>query len=725
MHRSAALAFAGLCAFLLLLPLSLKKPGLPMQLHGDEATQYLMAASLAHDGDLACEAVDVARLFAEFPFAQDVRLELAGDASWQDVRFARPLPYPLLAAPFAALWGAGGLIAFNALLFLVAVACGWRWLRRWNDDGLALLGSCGFFAFSLAFPYLFRMEPQVLTLALVAASFSLAWNGEGTGVGAGRWQPVSGGLLALATWQEPALGLLGLPLLAGLVRSQRRLAGSWLTGFALTAGLVALLSTAWTGRAAPAAGGSPESAGLATFVLDSPLEIPWLAPDAEAPRTGEAAGETAGSEPTGERRSVLAFLEDAVFLLIGRRAGLLAYFPWLVPLGVLLVATGRWTVARSSLLVTLGAMALLQVALEPVADGVHQYQLGNPHAIGAYSAVIFLVTRITPSAVTAGYTLGAICLSTLLLTPFGGAVPGAPVHSHTRSFPFPRLPLEYPALPRAPGFFSLPLHGFDDPAGSEPLLWAPADQTDLFGDVLWLTGTESVELWLESRRELPPTVLSLRNLAPGNRIRLRHAGTTQERQLEDLPPEGITFQLALEPEASRIRRDSKGPIYFYRLAVSTRLGEKPKWRLEAATPDYLGVAIAVLGSREVLSRDLFHPEWIACAVPPQAHAGEELQAVVRLRNRSSHPWPNQGPARVRLSYHWRDANGERLALGGLRSELPERVEPGQDVTAWMAVQAPETPGRYQFEADALYENVAWFSRRAAATCRAEIEVGPR
>ena len=717
MKRSAVLVFVSLAAFLFLLPLALKKPGLPMQLYGEEPTQYLMASSLARDGDLRCERGDVARLFAEFPFASGVRLSLASKDGSDTVSFAHPLPYPLVGAPFVALWGADGLIALNVLLFLTAIACAWSRLRRPNGDGVALLYAFGFFLFSTAFPYLFRMQPQVFVMALVALGMTLSWT-EGLERSdppiARRWQGLGGAALALAACQEPATGLLALPLVVALWRYHARDARNWLGGFVATVALIALLSFAWTGRALPS-DRAAHGFDVSEFTLDSPLEIPWSTQDEpDAPET---------SELPGGYRSWSNTLEDASLLLWGRRAGLLPYFPMLVPLIFLVITSGKLSPLRWGLLATLATLGATQVILEPTALGIHQYQLANPHAVGLYPAFLFLIGRIRRPAITVGYALGALMLSTLVLTPFGGAVPGAPIHAHTRNFPFPWLPLEYPALPRAPGFRQMELHGFTT-ADSNVRLWAPADQTKLLGQDLWLLGGESVELWLESRQQLPSVMLSLRNLAPSNRITLSHAGQTQEREFDNLPPGGATFRFHLEPEApTKIRHDERGPIYFYRLKAASRLGEKPKWRMEAATKEYLGVALAVLGTREFLDQDIFQVEWSACDAPPEVAPGEEFHAVVKLRNRSPHRWPHQGAARVRLSYHWRGPDGERIGFGGLRSELPTGVEPDQEITSWLAVKAPDQPGRYQLEVDPLFENVAWFSKRnGESTCRTDVVV---
>ncbi|MCP3959540.1 MAG: hypothetical protein GY719_16960, partial [bacterium] len=503
MSRPAVLAFACLACFLVLLPLAPKKPGLPMQLFGEEATWFLMASSLARDGDLRLDAGETHRLFDQFPFTPEARLELASADGWQSVRYARPVPYPLFAAPFVAVFGANGLVTLNALLLVLSIGLGAAYLRRWNSDGVALLASAGFFVLSAAFAYLFRMQPQIFIMATVTACLYFSPGGGDSGQrSAGRpW--LSGLALALAIGHEPALALLAVPVLTGLLASGRRGTGrravvSWMIGFVATLAAVAGLSLAWTGEVfleRPAA-----DVATASFVVESPLEAPWT--------PGETGAVAIAATDDGAHRSFGDWLEDFGFLLWGRRAGALPYFPWLIPVLVLFAVATRRSSRQWVLFASLLALAVLQSVLEPAA--AHGEQIGNPHLVGVVPAFLFLLTRLPAAAVISGTVLGAVSASTLLLTPYGSAVPGAPMQAHARNFPFALLPFEYPALGRTPGFHEVELHGLD--AGSRARLWAPADQSEAIGSDLWTLGGESAELWIESRAELPPLVFNLRNL---------------------------------------------------------------------------------------------------------------------------------------------------------------------------------------------------------------------
>ena len=713
MSRPIRLAFACLACFLVLLPLSLKKPGLPMRLAGDEATYFAMAASLAAEGDLSCERADLERLFAEFPF-DETRLSLTSEDGWSSVAFARPVIYPLLAAPWVALWGANGPIALNAVLFLIALACGWRHLRHLGPDGMALLFGLAFFLFSAAFFYLFRIEPQVLTMAAVAVALTLGWRQPRDQPGRHRrW--LSGAALGVAVLQEPALVALAVPILSDRsFRTRPRGALSWLAALAATVALGVLLSVALTGKAWPDHLGSSQAT---TFVLDNPLEIPWHDPSKIPPTT---------SEPSSQR-SFAGLLEDASFQIWGRRTGVLPYFPLILPI-LLLFGTGSRRSSRQWLLLaTVTALGILQLIVEPPALAAHPLQVGNPYMVGLYPAFLFLIPRLGQAVVVGAYGLGALATGALISTTLGVVVPEADIHAHTRNFPLRLLPFEYPALGRASGYRHLELHGLDEPhsaGASTARLWAPADQVEIRGDELWLLGGESIELWLESRAPIPSAVFQLRNLASGNRVSMRLAGDTQARDFEQVDAGGVSFQLEFTPDRpDKVRRDADDATHYYRLKMATRVGEKPAWRQGASADDYLGVALAFLGTREILDRDLYAAEWSACGVPPRVAPGERFLAATRLRNLSRHRWPDRGPARVRLSYRWLDASGQEVPHASRRTELAEPVEPDQEIASWVSVDAPRAPGNYLLELDPVFENVAWFSSRIPeSTCRVEIAV---
>lgn len=98
--------------------------------------------------------------------------------------------------------------------------------------------------------------------------------------------------------------------------------------------------------------------------------------------------------------------------------------------------------------------------------------------------------------------------------------------------------------------------------------------------------------------------------------------------------------------------------------------------------------------------------------PATAKARQIFDVDVRLKNTGWMAW-NDAPEPVRLSYHWRDADGETLVRDGLRTVLP-RVEPGEEVLVALKVEAPERAGRAALSIDLVHEGVTWFADQGVA-----------
>ncbi|MDH3744920.1 MAG: hypothetical protein OES47_07455, partial [Acidobacteriota bacterium] len=173
MSRSVRLVFLSLACFFLLFPLAVPRPGMPPTLKADEPAYYLMAQSLARDGDLVCDSGDLRRLFDDYPHLPVDNLILKSEDGWQTVHFGKPYLYSLLAAPAVLAFGARGMVAFNMLLLLVMVWMGFSYLKRHNDEPAAAVFSAVFFFLSPVFVYVFWLQPEILNMFGVAACLYL------------------------------------------------------------------------------------------------------------------------------------------------------------------------------------------------------------------------------------------------------------------------------------------------------------------------------------------------------------------------------------------------------------------------------------------------------------------------------------------------------------------------------------------------------------------------
>jgi hypothetical protein len=272
MSRTVSLFLLCLTAALVLLPLTSRKPGMPAALKADEPAYYLAALSLILDGDLRCEAKDLERLFAEYPYLPAQNLILATTDGWKTVDYGKPFLFSFFAAPFAAPWGANGLVAFNAALLAAMIWMGTLYLRRFNSDALAALFSTGFFLASTAFTYVFWLHPEVLNMFSTMACLFFGFTAEDDGQRYRRWlwPALSGATLAIGVYNKPMLAAIGLPVIFHLL-FRRRFAGFalWLAGAVLAMGLFAAIS--WHLVGYPTAYLGVERGG---FNISSPYQLP-------------------------------------------------------------------------------------------------------------------------------------------------------------------------------------------------------------------------------------------------------------------------------------------------------------------------------------------------------------------------------------------------------------------------------------------------------------------
>ena len=84
-----------------------------------------------------------------------------------------------------------------------------------------------------------------------------------------------------------------------------------------------------------------------------------------------------------------------------------------------------------------------------------------------------------------------------------------------------------------------------------------------------------------------------------------------------------------------------------------------------------------------------------------------------MHNTGTESWPAGGA--VRLSYHWRQADGADAGFESPRTPLPAAVPPGGTVRVCALVVAPDTPGPLRLDWELVKEGVAWFGARDPAS----------
>lgn len=648
------------------------RSGAPAGLRADEGAFLGAALSLAHDGDVVIERTDLRRVFEETPFTGPTRLRIAVDAEAGLARWAPRDPiYAAVAALPARILGRAGIFGFGALCLAGTIAILAAHRRRNLRDATAAPLATAFVLLGGLGPLLFRVQPEPWTALLAAAVAALPVR---TALGASA----SGLALGLAVVPSPWLGPLALLPAARLARDGRRAA------FALI-GLSAGLLLAFAAFRAT-------SGGAETLWVE--IDHPLVAGGAALSATELAENFRVEEPPSDGFPAPFA-------LVLGAHAGWLPYFPMAALALVLFVLPisdrprPRWTAVALGL--SAGTILFLVggIGLPP---GTWDH-LGDPRFAPLAPLFVLLLPRMRAAVlVPATWLVGAVVAGPILFTSLGSPVPDLPVHGHLGSFPWTRLPVEPQLLPRLPHWSSREL--------PEGRLWYPRERLRIEGDSLAVQRPGRTEVWLES------------TTTPAD-LQIEIGGSLTE-------PVPITVGTAGEVVAEPgdgLRRLQIGRLRPDRTTATSSwsriLFDAPEW-------DGPDLELRVLGSFEFLSREIYALEWLGCGAPPALEIGDEALAMARLRNLSLYPWTVTGPARVRLSYRWLDAGGQPIPdAPSLRTDLDGPVAPGAEVSAWVQLKAPRSPGSYLLELDPIFESVAWFSEKnGGITCRSSVEVRP-
>ncbi|MGA3041055.1 MAG: hypothetical protein ABSF54_09750 [Bryobacteraceae bacterium] len=96
-----------------------------------------------------------------------------------------------------------------------------------------------------------------------------------------------------------------------------------------------------------------------------------------------------------------------------------------------------------------------------------------------------------------------------------------------------------------------------------------------------------------------------------------------------------------------------------------------------------------------------------------AHPGDTTSAPLTIVNTGGNRWVSAGKYPVTLSYRWFDS-GKVLSLEGVRTLLPQPVNPGQTVSLNARIVVPQDGKNLVLRLSLVQEGVAWFFMRGAA-----------
>src|SRR5688572_24835232 len=155
---------------------------------GDESTYYMLGHSLARDFDFQYERTDLIRVWEEFSGPEGVFLktgkdiDIRGSSSFPFFRwlkredperetrlyFSKSYIYPLVAAPFIALFGTNGFLVLHAILIAFDLLVIYLFvLRATKSNWVALPMAIAFLGTSVVPVYFVWLMPELFNFSLV------------------------------------------------------------------------------------------------------------------------------------------------------------------------------------------------------------------------------------------------------------------------------------------------------------------------------------------------------------------------------------------------------------------------------------------------------------------------------------------------------------------------------------------------------------------------------
>lgn len=575
------------CLSLVLLGLSwtIYKIHFPPGPVADEAAYVMMTQSLWHERDLSYDHRDLLRAYRIWDQGPYGVILFTRDGG-RSMYYGKPFAYSLAAVPFYALLGVQGLVVFNMALYLAMffAAC---WFFR-DQPGYVALFLAGFFFASVAFSYVFWMQPEVFNMACVFFPLLLwqvlrkkeVWERRDYWLLAG-----AGALLAAAYMSKEPTVLLGGPIAVDLLWRRR-----WKGLFALAApsllALALMMGVQWkmTGTWSPYRGVQRRS-----FETDYPIESRkdlWQA------YRGTSFGSWSG---LGFESSGRMLVRNAGYFFAGRHTGLLPYFPFAVfVLGLYLA--GPKDRSRHLLLAAAVAYCALFLIMRPNNYHGGAGFLGNRYFASVYPALLFLPGRISARrSLVLPYAAAGLWTAAVVAVPVQAITPEATLQAHVRMPTFQALPLELTLIGygRIPGYavrdwgqgaWLVPKHNFFT---MEP-----------HPNGVWVRGASRSEVIVVSPTPIDAVRFNVQSLSDQNELTL-DSGVDRVKVRFDTEGKrgGTPVELKLKPVARDLGFFPGAPgEYFYRFALTTTDGIMPA-RRDPASQDYryLGVFLDFTG----------------------------------------------------------------------------------------------------------------------------------
>ena len=663
----------------------------PSQDHlwGDEGTYIAMTASLARDGDLIFAEPDRDWALERGARAQEAerragRVPPPGTApkgvtvilqrTGAGITYSKPLLYPLLAALPYKLLGETGMLLVNALALAFGLLMVALFLGRLGSGGHRWLTFVTFSAFASLAPYLAWRMSESLQLGLAMGALVLACGGlreRADGATGDRldhraapW--LGGALLATLTAMRTSNALLLVGAVAAcLLVAGRKRALAVLGGAAV--GLAVVLTVSQIGLGTI----SPYTAERASF--NSRIGYPVGADAAEALKRFEERPAT--HRPHLDLSPAQRY--SALYFLVGRHTGLLAYFPLSLVLVALLLR--RPTRLGLTMLATTLAMAAFYLLYTP-----HNYFggstfVGNRYFLVAYPALLLGLSTLPPvrlllAVLAVGSLFGVSAVGSVRLA----ADLDGTSQSHTSLGAFRRLPYETTAREiqgQRYRFWSGDYLRFTDH-------WVDVERRRF---VLHSDRPHS-EVMLARSLVPPRTYFLVRPAHLADSLSWRSGGVRgwQRPAVDPDRPGIVSIETGRTWRQHPLGWSSRADYDLRMLELRLEAEEEP----ERAELYYLG------GGTDLLTA--FPPEVVAVELPEEGQAGAPGLARLTIRNSSGVFWSPDDvlPITVVCRLSLDDEEISRV-----QRPIEEVVGPGRETTLELAFAWPDVAGDYRLSLD--------------------------
>ncbi len=563
----------------------------------DEATYYMMAYSLAEDGDLSYTRTDLERVWREFPsgpagvfLKKGKTLKGGPDPDPNRLYYGKSFMYPLVAAPFVKVFGTNGFLVLHALLLPLVIFAGYMFLHARAPALTSAVLASGFVMASVVPVYFVWLMPEVFNFSLVFLAY-FCWLYKEVAVReqtprrmqwlfSTRSDVVAAALLAIATFSKITNAALFAPILLWQLWRRRRFVAAAVL-FAIIGGGLFVVNKVVSGE------WNYQGGDRDTYYAEYPFQNPNTRSELGLRKSREAMLGPVIFNPRTFTSNLTHNLES---FFIGRHTGLLGYFFPAVFALVTFFAAPRRRPAWQWLVVCSGVLqGLIFIVSQPYTW--HGGGVGDRYFFGGYGVMLFALPPIQSLAGGfAEWAIGALFVAPMVLNPF---VASFHPDDNAKSGPLRALPVELTLINDLP-VNTNPDHArlwFGDTGQGDPGFLIYFLDNNAYGRELdksfWTRGGERAEFIIKTDRPIRRATFTLTSGPRAGDVRMTIGARRQDLHLEPGETRDIVFTM---PAGMRYEKEVQALAWV--ASVESSAGFTPIFFDPSSTDSrYLGVRV--------------------------------------------------------------------------------------------------------------------------------------